>query len=767
MARSVRALPLLLLAATATPALAQTDTAPGADETATGGDIVVTAQKIEQRSIDVPITISATSGEQLRNLGIGDLDELSNYIPGLNIQEQSANNPGIVIRGITSDSGSAQQAARVTLYYNGTDISRSRGSYQAIYDVDRIEVIKGPQATLFGTASAVGAISIISARPKPGFSGEVNASYGNFEAITLGGFINLGSDKIAGRVAAEWKKRDGYVRNLAAGQEDLYAQDQLGVRGSLRLTPTETFTADLILTYDRQRHSGTPFISGTYPTASGTADPFGDAALGGSPLSESVLGLAKLGLRRDVYDANLTLAWEIADDWTITMVNSYRDFDSLEVFDADGSAAWYLEFAEDAKGWQFNHETRFSYNSDRFRGSFGWNGFVEDGSQVVPFSSEEGTFLQCAARLIPNLPCIAADGSVAAAAATGILTGGLATAIPYSSTFGNIGKNQSYSVFADGTWIPTEALEVTAGVRALIEKRRSGFFAVVPRSVISGGASLIPGQVDTAGQTFYTEDSFQAFLPRFNVLYRFADGFNGFATVSKGRRSPTVNLGARATPTGPVANITDIAAENVWNYEVGLKASTGGFSGSLGVYYQKYDNFQVSVVQPNGTTLTQSAGTASNLGVEAEAAYAVTPWLRLFGNVAYIDGGIDNKAEFAAFAGDRFRLQPEWQAAAGFTINADMGGGMRFFATPSITYRSKIFFELPNNPLISQDAVTLVNARAGVSFADERFEIAGFIRNATDENYLLDAGNTGGAFGIPTFIPAEPRLYGVQVVGRF
>ncbi|WP_293704595.1 TonB-dependent receptor [Sphingopyxis sp. UBA6723] len=772
MARSVRALSLLLLAATATPALAQADALP-ADDTAGapssgGDDIVVTAQKIEQRAIDVPITISATSGAQLRNLGVGDLDELSNYIPGLNIQEQSANNPGIVIRGITSDSGSAQQAARVTLYYNGTDISRSRGSYQAIYDVDRIEVIKGPQATLFGTASAVGAISIISARPKPGFSGEVNASYGNYDATTLGGFVNLGSDKIAGRVAFEWKKRDGYVRNLAAGQEDLYAQDQLGVRGSLRVTPTENFTADLILTYDRQRHSGTPFISGTYPTASGPANPFGDAALGGSPVSQAALGAAKLGLTRDVYDANLTMAWEVADDWTITMVNSYRDFDSLEIFDADGSAAWYLEFAEDATGWQYNHETRFAYNSDRFRGSFGWNGFIEDGSQVVPFSSEEGIFLQCAARLIPNLPCIAPDGSVAAAAATGILTGGAATAIPYSSTFGNIGKNQSYSVFADATWIPTEALEVTAGVRALIEKRRSGFFAVVPRPRLNpAAASLIPGQVDTGGQTFYSEDSFQAFLPRFNILYRFADGFNAFATVSKGRRSPTVNLGARSTATGPVANVSAIAEENVWNYEVGLKAARGGFSGSLGVYYQTYDNFQVSVIQPNGTTITQSAGTASNLGVEAEASFAVTDWLRLFGNVAWIDGGIDNKAANGVFAGDRFRLQPEWQAAAGFTVNADLGGGMRLFATPTVTYRSKIFFEVPNNPLIAQDAVTLVNARAGVSFADERFEITGFIRNATDEDYLLDAGNTGGAFGIPTFIPAEPRMYGVQVIGRF
>jgi outer membrane receptor protein involved in Fe transport len=111
-------------------------------------------------------------------------------------------------------------------------------------------------------------------------------------------------------------------------------------------------------------------------------------------------------------------------------------------------------------------------------------------------------------------------------------------------------------------------------------------------------------------------------------------------------------------------------------------------------------------------------------------------------------------------------LQPEWQAAGGFTLDVPLGNGMRVFVTPSITYRSRIFFEVPNNPLISQGGVTLVNARGGVSFADERFELAGFIRNAFKEEYLLDAGNTGGAFGIPTFIPAEPRFYGVQLTAR-
>ena len=220
-------------------------------------------------------------------------------------------------------------------------------------------------------------------------------------------------------------------------------------------------------------------------------------------------------------------------------------------------------------------------------------------------------------------------------------------------------------------------------------------------------------------------------------------------------------------------NVVDVAQEIVWNYEGGVKLASGPVSGSLGVYYQVYDNFQVSVAQldangnPTGAFVTQSAGKASNLGVEAELAVDVTDWLNVFGNVGYIDGGIDEDGAFSpAFSGARFRLQPEWQASGGFTIDRDFGG-VRFFATPTITHRSSIFFTVPNNPLLRQDAVTLVNARAGVSFADARYEIAGFIRNATGEDYLLDAGNTGNGFGIPTFIPGEPRFYGVEVTARF
>lgn len=755
-----------ILAAAPQAAFAQEEAAPEDAQKSSGNQIIVTAQKIEQRVQDVPITITATSGERIRKLGVTDLDELSYYTPGLLIQEQSANNPGVVIRGITSDSGSAQEGPRVTLYYNGIDISRSRGSYQAIYDLERVEVIKGPQATLFGTASAVGAISLVSARPREGFSAEVRGGYGNYNQTLVGGFVNFGSDVLAARVAGEWRTRDGYVRNINPNQEeDLYAQDQLGVRASLRYTPTADFTIDLIATYDQQRNGGTPFISGTYPAFAGvpggSTNAFEDANLSGYPDGAAALGDDQLGLNREVYDINLTLEYQFEDDWTFTTVNGYREFDSREVFDADGSAAPFLEFTELAQGWQASHEGRFTYSGTSLRASFGWNAFIEDSIQNVPFATEEGVYLTCLGGLFanPRRLCVAPDGSVPSLGVTNI---------PYSAVlFENSGRNEAYSVFADATWIAMEALELTAGVRFLSEYRRSGFSSQIPNSVLTG-APLIPGGINTGGRVLSADERFDALLPRFNALYRITGEVNVYATVSKGRRSPVVQVNARRVGTNVVPNRIDVDEEIVWNYEGGIKFATGPVSAALGVYYQVYDNFQVSIPDPNrpGANITVSAGSAANLGVEGELAIDIADWLNVFGNFGYIDGGVDDTPANGNLAGSRFRLQPEWQASGGFSVDYDFGG-VRFFATPTITHRSTIFYTVPNSALLSQGPVTLVNARAGVSFADERFEIAGFIRNAFDEEFLLDAGNTGNGFGIPTFIPGEPQFYGVEVTAKF
>ncbi|TPG56209.1 TonB-dependent receptor [Sphingomonas glacialis] len=779
----------ILLGCTSTAALAQSTVQPSAPEE--GGDIVVTAQKREQKIQDVPITVTALTGAKMEELGVNSLAEMAMYVPGLRIQEQSDNNPGFVIRGITSDSGSAQQGARVSIYYNGVDISRTRGAYQDTYDLERIEVVKGPQATLFGTASAVGAVNIISAQPRAGTSAGIIGSYGNYNRGQVSGFVNVGNDTLSGRLAFAYRYHDGFVRNIAGDasvpnqnqgkikQDDLNGQDQRGLRGSLRWAPTDAITASLVLTYDGQRNPGTAFRSRALAPTGGNGGDYSYAELSGSPYSASVLGAAKLGLKRDVYDANLTLAWELAPGVTFTTVNGYRKFNSNEVFDADGGPAWYLEFAEDARGDQWSHEGRFNFSGDKYRASFGWNGFFENNLQRVPFSTEEGTYLGCSvaaayagvrAALAANgvSGCVAANGTVTAANATRVLTRGAATAIPYSSEFTNYGTNDTYSVFADGTYIPTPRLELTAGARLLIEQRKSGYSSVQPNSVILaslGVKSSLLGTVSTGGTIFTAQRSFTAILPRFNALYRVSDSINLYATISKGRRSPVVQLAAQTVGGVVVPNLQIVPDEVVWNYEGGIKGKIGPFTGSLGVFYQAYNGFQVSVTN-NGVTTTQSAGKANNPGAEFEGNLKVGRFLQLFGNFAYVDGKIANNASYGVYSGDQFRLQPKYSASGGATLRVP-AGDLIFYATPSATYQSKQYFELPNSEAISQGGYTLVNVRAGVELMQGKYRIGGFARNAFDKKYLIDAGNTGGGFGIPTYIRGEPRVYGVEVAGKF
>jgi outer membrane receptor protein involved in Fe transport len=779
----------LAIALSASPVLAQDQAdAEGRNEDM----IIVTAQKREQSIQDVPITVSAISGEQMDNIGIDEFDELSAFIPGLNIQEQSANNPGFVIRGITSDSGSAQIAPRVTIYLNGIDVSRSRGSYFDLFDIDRIEVVKGPQATLFGTAATIGAISVITAKPEPGFKADIRGSYGNFNLYEGRAMINVGNDKIAGRIAASYKHRDGYIRNIAnnpgtvsardirSDQADLNGIDQLALRGSLRIWPSDNSTMDFVFNYEQQRNPGTAFISGTLPRSGGDTDPFRVGEVGGAPraLSQAILGLPELGLNREVYDANVTFETAMSDNWSLTAIGGYRKFDSLEVFDADGSGLFFLEFAEDAKGEQFSYETRFTYNSDRLRGFFGFNVFHEQGTQRVPFVTDEGTYIGCATAgaLAPARRALAAALGVPFAQscqalnnpalpnrATALLTNGASSQLPYSSEFTNGGKNTSYSAFADITFDVSDRLELTAGVRYLYEERTSTFSAIAPASR-TVGASLL-GTVDTRGLTFRESDNFDAWLPRFNALYRISDAVNVYATVSKGRRSPVLNLNARATATGPVPAFTPIAQETVWNYEGGIKGAFGAFNGSVGVFYQDYTNFQTSFINDQGVTVNENAGKAGNLGVEVEGALRLSPNFRMFANYAFIDAKVESPNPL--FNDNRFRLQSKHTAAAGIDVNLPVSDSAAIFFVPTATYSSKQFFEIPNRPEISENGYFLAHARAGVRFNDGAFEITAFVRNLFNEKYLIDAGNTGGAFGTATFIAGEPRLYGVQVGAKF
>ncbi|MFC3052099.1 TonB-dependent receptor [Kordiimonas pumila] len=742
-------------------------------------EVIVTTQKRAQNIRTVPLSVTSYDGDFLSKLNMEEFDRVSDITPGLIIQEQSPNNPAFVIRGITSDNGSPQIAPRVSIYLNGVDVSRSRGSHFELFDIDRIEVVKGPQATLFGTAAAIGAVAVITKKPQKEFAGELTLGYGNYNSMEAKGFVTGGHTKLQGRLAFSYRKRDGYIENIAgdigsqsAGgivQPDLNGLERFAVRSSLRFIPNTDLTVDLVLNYEKDADTGTSFKSGTFAPTDGTTSPFSFAELaGGGPLSADVLGNDKLGIDRALYDANLTVVWSLSDIWTLTSITGYREFDSLEVFDADGSQAIYAEFAEDATGNQFSQELRANYAHEKLNAFFGVNYFNENGRVEVPFLTEEGTFLQCAAGIIPDLPCVAPSGAVGSITAAQNLP-----SIYYASKFGNTGNFHIYSAFADATVEATDRLSLTAGVRYIYETRESGGFATLPASILTGAPLIDFGYVDTAGSTVSEKDNFDAILPRFNARYAINDTINLYASVSKGRRSNVIEVTSTAGPNNtPVANAAYVPAEITWNYETGFKGRfmDGRLDLAASLFYQTYDNFQVTIRQA-GITRQANAGTARNIGAEGEFRASISKHFELFGTAAYIDAGIDDKAENGIFAGNRFRLQPEWSTALGGLWTIPITSAIKVTGNVTWTYRSSVFFEIENQPVagvdISEGAVHLVNANIALADSEDRWALSFYVTNLFNKDYIIDAGNIGGLFGSPTLIAGPPRFVGVQVSTRF
>lgn len=729
--------------------------------------ITVTTQKRVQAIQDVPVTISAYNGDFLERLGVNELDALSEITPGLVIQEQSPNNPGFVIRGITSDSGSAQSSPRVSIYYNGADVSRSRGSYFELFDIERVEVVKGPQATLFGTAASVGALSVITNKPEEEFSGKLNASMGNFGAMSLQGFVTGGNAQFQGRLALSYRQRDGFIENIAGDensqtpngtkQDDMHAIDRQAVRASLRFTPNANLTADLIYTYEKNDDSGTSFKNANYAPTGGNTSPFTYVEMSGSPYSKAVLGAEELGVNRTVDDVNLTVNWTLSDNIAVTAISAYRRFDSLEIFDADGTQAWFLEFAEDAEGEQFSQELRLVATSDKLITIAGVTYFTEEGSQHVPFSTEESIFLNCVGALSAlGQPCINTDGSVTILSSA--LTGGVLSEIPYSSDYTNYGDNQSYSAFMDVTYNVSDALELTAGLRYVLEDKESAYMSVIPNSVLTGGTFF---GSNTNGEKFSANDSYNAWLPRFNALYRLNPDLNVYATISKGRRSNVLDV------TGSV--VSDVPAEIVWNYEAGLKgqALSRKLDYSASVFYQDYTHFQVSLLGDDGVAYQADAGSATNVGLETELKALVGEGLELFANFAYIDASIDDNSSNGDLAGNRFRLQPEKTFSIGGSYFMPISDELNFTSSLVYSYRSDVYFEAANQPNISQGAVNLASLRVGIESSEAQWAVNIFANNLFDKEYLVDAGNTGGAFGNPTFVAGPPRFIGIEFSQHF
>lgn len=728
--------------------------------------ITVTAQKREQSQLDVPITITAYSGGFLGTMGIEEFDQLSGYVPGLVVQEQSVNNPGFVIRGITSDSGSAQIAPRVSVFQDGVDISRSRGSIVELHDLRRVEVLKGPQATLFGTGAAIGAISLISARPTNELEAEFGLGAGNLGENRFRGYVSGPlSDTVGGRLAWIYKERDGFIRNRNGGP-DLNGTDTLAVRGFLNFAPSDVLNVDLIVNYQEDSPPGTSFKSGTIAPAGGSTSPNSFADLGpfGSQSNDFLGG--DLGIDRDVWSVTLEVNYQINDSWDLTSITNRRRFDSLEVFDADGTPAYWLEFTEDAQGEQYSQEFRLNFdNGGPFSGFAGISFFHEDGSQAVPFSTDEGVFAVCSG-LAPGIPCVNPNGSTNSI---------FPVPVTYNDTFTNFGEMDTWSVYADGTWAVSDRFNLTAGIRYIDDSRLSGFAATGNPAALTGGQAPLLPFGDTGGiRVDSPELDFDDITPRLLADYQLSDNSLLFASIARGRRSNIVDVVGFGGASNPTPIVTVLPEEIVMSYDLGVKGRTDGrLVYGASVFYQEYQDFQTSIIDPDsGDTTPVNAGSATNYGFEGEISGQVLDFT-YFANLAYLNAEFDDRDSDGnpqIFSGNRFRLQPEWSASAGTTYTQELEHAGSLQLTVAWTYRSDVFFEDANQPIagldIAEKDVALYNFRLGYTSADGRWSVNTYVDNVFDKEFIIDAGNTGGVFGTPTFIAGPPRFYGAELTYR-
>ncbi len=802
-------------------------------------EVIVTAQKRAQRTVDVPIALTAYSGKKLEELGVQEFDKLSLFVPGFEVQNQSPNNPGFVMRGITSDSGEATQEPRVSVFQDGVSISKSRGSYVELFDVERIEVAKGPQTTLFGRGALIGAVNIVQNKANLDDSAAAaRFEAGDYNYRMAEGMVNIPlTDTFGVRFSGRYKTRDGYTDNLLGG-EDFNSQNTGAVRAALGWEPSSALRADLIVNYQRDTPSGTGFKSGTFnPTNPATGAPIGDlshnsgAALSSSPAFEDG---KPLGLERTVWGATGLLTYHLNDAYTVSSISAYRRFHSLEVFDPDGFSLPMLAFAEDAQGKQASQELRLNYDEGGPLTYFvGASYFWDSGSQAIPLHLDErmalalltgqltvpnpqpaGFFDSTAFKTLYGPAFVAGLAGAYGVALTGPQALGIAQNLQadHQEMYTNYGKTRSYDFYGEATYHVTEQLELTAGLRYSHDDKTSAVSAstVNGRSILGGliGALGLPASptrtallngLATPG-AYSTTLIPPAFLPNFGVIaqptanngdkisqdfsdagftwrlaarYALAPDTSLYASYGRGRRPDVLSAAAPSTPYG-APNFTPVEAETVDSYEAGYKtiALDGDLSFDASVYLYNYENFQTTI-QQGAILITTNAGTARAYGAEAQVNWAIAPMADLFATYAY---GHARFTGDSIFKGNQFRLTPDHKLSVGLSLRHDMLDGV-FTLTPTYTWQSKVYFDDDNDipalqaghilPDFVQDefqrSYGLVNVRLGYAPEGGIWNVEVFANNVLNQKFIKDAGNTGDAFGIPTFIAGEPRMVGVSL----
>ena len=779
----------------AVPAAAQ-DQAEGQEQQdePSDGVIVVTAQFREQRLQDTPLAISAISAETLEARSQTNIAEVGQYVPNVNLSQSTSinsNSLAAYIRGIGQDDSSFALEPGVGIYIDDVYFGTTFGAVLDLVDLERVEVLRGPQGTLAGKNSLGGAVKLFTRVPDEDSSGFVEAGFGSFDRFNLRGSAGVTlTDGLYARVSGSYDKRDGYFDLLDYGcvnptggiaatvtTDDCVTGHQGGVdvlalRGAVRYAP-EGSPIEVTVSGDYARNnSQQPATKLTYANLAGltpslaaqqfrsyvAGNPFGGVVFGSQFLTgpedyasyESSAGSGNytdiFGIPQQVapgtfpdqpensteaWGLNGTLDFAISDNLALKSITAYRAADGVSVLEIDGSPLTILKERLGNSHKQFSQELRLT-------GTVGSLADFTVGAYYYD-ADDRGIFRI----MIPTFE--------------------------YDFIADDRSSNRSIAGFANLELHPTERLNIIGGLRYTDDRKTYSF----SRTNADGSAILgIPFTTNwlVAGLNGLS-DTFKdgRWDFRLGANYRFSEDLMAYAQVSTGFKGGGIN----PRPFVP-DQVEPFGAETVTTYEAGFRAGSGRLFTLNGTYfYNEYNDIQ-RLLQfcPTSASATCSqtanAGDGKSQGVELEAYLRPAAALTLTGSLGWLDFKYKRVDPLTFITLDMVApFNSEWNASASVQFDVDLGGAGQITPRLDWTYQSSFFYGSVNSPFNQVPGRSLFNARITYETADENWQVAAAVTNLTDKFYYVAASENIVNFGLSSSVVGRPREWSLSLRRRF
>ena len=715
--------------------------------TGTLEEIVVTSQRREQSLQDTPVAVTALTSVELQERGLINTFDLANAVPNVTSFTSlggGSSHGQYFIRGLGLFDFIMTAEPAVGFYLDGVYIARSTGAALDLVDVERIEVLKGPQGTLFGRNTTAGAIQVITKNPAREFEANAEITVGERDRVDARGKVSipLVKDQLFLKVAAATINQDGWGKRLLTGEESSDRNRDV-FRGQLEWEPSDDLNFRFIGDYTRTRQKGhTEQIFNVVQTPPGgftSSDAYDAVFLAPQGLpsidsfvatdpDESFANEANID-RNDIYGFSLTASWDITDYITAKSITAYRNTESHTGWDLDGTPYPEIEQEIQVDHEQTSQEIQLSGRA--FKDRLNWLvGFF--------YFHERGTDLEN----IPFFQAIAATGM-------GRVGRGFKEYVEVGPPlFIFVGTDtKSYAGYGQGTYSLTEKLAVTAGVRYTYEKKFDD--------------NYLSGPLVRPFNTL--QDDWNDTSPKFGIEYHWQEDLMFYASVSRGFRSGIFNGRALGPVVPPAAD-----PETIWAYEGGVKSEwfDNRLRANLAGFFYDYNDLQGLTLEA-GAVILGNIAAVELWGFEAEFVARPVDNLELQLGIGHTAQDITEVAPGAVISitpDTRIPGSPEWSVLASgqYTVPVGDWGNLTFRADYS--YKSSYEFLLPNTPLEGEDGYDLLNLGLSFTPSSERWSLRFFVDNVTDERYRAMAEDVS-LFGFNTVVGAysDPREWGLTL----